>query len=185
MVSLTDDVLFGDTWERAELTPRDRSLATVAALVATGSSDQLPGHLARAKANGLTDTELKEIMIHLAFYAGWPKAMSALKRGKTSPRRLTVKPTARAGHPFNTITKVAQAAAIDPEPLRAERSARRTPALPPPQTSLPSAWLPRNARDPRLSGRLRHRAWLASRERLAARAERGTCRPLPDACAAS
>jgi 4-carboxymuconolactone decarboxylase len=78
MVSLTDDVLFGDIWERAELSPRDRSLITVAALIATGSTEQLPGHLARAKANGLTDAELKEVITHLAFYAGWPKAMSAL-----------------------------------------------------------------------------------------------------------
>ena len=80
--SLTDDVLFGDIWERAELSPRDRSLITVAALIATGSSDQLPGHLARAKANGLTDTELKEVITHLAFYAGWPRAMSALSVAK-------------------------------------------------------------------------------------------------------
>jgi len=77
MVSLTEDVLFGDIWERAELSPRDRSLITLAALIATGSTEQLPSHLARAQANGLTDTELKEIITHLAFYAGWPRAMSA------------------------------------------------------------------------------------------------------------
>ena len=77
MVSLTEDVLFGDIWERTELSPRDRSLITVAALVAAGSTDQLPGHLARARANGLSDTELKELITHLAFYAGWPRAMSA------------------------------------------------------------------------------------------------------------
>jgi 4-carboxymuconolactone decarboxylase len=82
MVSLTDDVLFGDIWERTELSPRDRSLITVAALVATGSTEQLPGHLARAQANGVTATELKEAITHLAFYAGWPKAMTALTIAK-------------------------------------------------------------------------------------------------------
>ena len=82
MVSLTEDVLFGDIWERNELSPRDRSLITVAALVATGSTEHLPGHLARAQANGLTDTELKEVITHLAFYAGWPNAMSAMAVAK-------------------------------------------------------------------------------------------------------
>jgi 4-carboxymuconolactone decarboxylase len=82
MVSLNDDVLFGDIWERPELSPRDRSLITVAALIATGSTEQLPGHLARAQANGLTDTELKEAITHLAFYAGWPRALSALTVAK-------------------------------------------------------------------------------------------------------
>lgn len=78
LVSLTDDVLFGDVWERKELSPRDRSLITVAALIAGGNSEQLSFHLNKAKENGLTETELKEIITHLAFYAGWPKAMSAL-----------------------------------------------------------------------------------------------------------
>jgi 4-carboxymuconolactone decarboxylase len=84
LVSLTDDVLFGDVWERSELSKRDRSLITVAALMAGGSTEQLPGHLARAIANGLTETELKEVIIHLAFYARWPRAMSAV----TVARRL-------------------------------------------------------------------------------------------------
>jgi len=82
MVSLTEDVLFGDIWRRTELSPRDRSLITLAALIATGSTDQLPGHLARAHANGLTDTELKKTITHLAFYAGWPRAMSAFAVAK-------------------------------------------------------------------------------------------------------
>jgi 4-carboxymuconolactone decarboxylase len=82
MVSLTDDVLFGDVWERAELAPRDRSLITVAALIANGNAEQLPGHLALARQNGLTETELKEVIIHLAFYAGWPRAMSAIAIAK-------------------------------------------------------------------------------------------------------
>jgi 4-carboxymuconolactone decarboxylase len=82
LVSLTTDVLFADIWERAELAPRDRSLITVAALIATGSTEQLPGHLARARANGVTRTELKEVITHLAFYAGWPRAMSAMAVAK-------------------------------------------------------------------------------------------------------
>jgi 4-carboxymuconolactone decarboxylase len=82
LVSLTDDVLFADVWERKELAPRDRSLITVAALIAGGNTEQLPGHLKRAKENGLTETELKEVITHLAFYAGWPRAMSAITVAK-------------------------------------------------------------------------------------------------------
>jgi 4-carboxymuconolactone decarboxylase len=84
LVSLTDDVLFGDVWEREELSKRDRSLATVAALVAGGNTEQLRNHLLRAKENGLTETELKEAIIHLAFYAGWPRAMSAIQVAKAA-----------------------------------------------------------------------------------------------------
>lgn len=82
LVELTDGVLFGDVWERPELSKRDRSLATVAALVAGGNTEQLRNHLIRAKENGLTETELKEVIIHLAFYAGWPRAMSAIQVAK-------------------------------------------------------------------------------------------------------
>ncbi|NQD87165.1 carboxymuconolactone decarboxylase family protein [Paenarthrobacter sp. CM16] len=82
LVDLTDGVLFGDIWEREELPPRDRSLITVASLITSGSTDQLRGHLARARTNGLTETELKEAIIHMAFYAGWPKAMSAITVAK-------------------------------------------------------------------------------------------------------
>lgn len=81
-MELTDDVLFGDVWAREELSPRDRSLITVAALIAGGNTEQLPGHLNRARANGLSDTELAEVIIHLAFYAGWPRAMSAVRVAK-------------------------------------------------------------------------------------------------------
>jgi len=84
LVSLTDDVLFGDVWERTELSKRDRSLITVAALVAGGNTEQLRNHLLRAKANGLSEAELKEVIIHLAFYAGWPRAMSAINVAKTA-----------------------------------------------------------------------------------------------------
>ena len=79
LAELTDDVLFADVWERAELSQRDRSLVTVAALIANGNTEQLTGHLKRAKDNGLTETELAEVIIHLAFYAGWPRAISAVK----------------------------------------------------------------------------------------------------------
>ena len=82
LVSLTDDVLFGDIWERTELSPRDRSLITVAALITAGNTEQLPGHLERARQNGLSKDELKEVIIHLAFYAGWPRAMSAVQVAK-------------------------------------------------------------------------------------------------------
>ena len=79
LAEITDDVLFGDVWERAQLAKQDRSLITVAALIANGNTEQLTGHLNRAKENGLSETELAEVIIHLAFYAGWPRAMSAVK----------------------------------------------------------------------------------------------------------
>ena len=86
LVSLTDDVLFGDVWERAELSKRDRSLITVAALITNGSIEQLRGHLARAKDNGLTEAELKEAIIHLAFYAGPVRCPpSPLRRRSSAP----------------------------------------------------------------------------------------------------
>ena len=78
LAELTDDVLFGDVWVRAELSPRDRSLVTVAALIANGNTEQLPSHLNLARANGLSEIELAEVMTHLAFYAGWPRAVSAI-----------------------------------------------------------------------------------------------------------
>ena len=77
LAELTDDVLFGDVWARPELGPRDRSLITCAALIANGNTEQLRGHLARGLDNGLTQSEIVEVITHLAFYAGWPRAMSA------------------------------------------------------------------------------------------------------------
>ncbi|MDX6585171.1 MAG: 4-carboxymuconolactone decarboxylase [Solirubrobacterales bacterium] len=82
LVSLTDDVLFGDVWARPELSPRDRSLITCAALITAGNTEQLRGHLSRAVDNGVTETELVETIVHLAFYAGWPRAMSAITVAK-------------------------------------------------------------------------------------------------------
>jgi 4-carboxymuconolactone decarboxylase len=79
LVHFTDDVLFGEVWARTgELSARDRSLVTVASLVTSGSPDQLVFHLDLAKRNGATEQELIEAITHLAFYAGWPKAMSAM-----------------------------------------------------------------------------------------------------------
>lgn len=78
LAELTDDVLFDDVWNRPGLAARDRSLITVAALVAGGDAEQLRFHLGRAKENGLTQSELVEAVTHLAFYTGWPKAMTAI-----------------------------------------------------------------------------------------------------------
>ena len=77
-VGFTDDVLFGQVWPRPQLSPRERSPITVAALTTGGNTDQLVYHLGLAKQNGATEDELKEAITHLAFYAGWPKAMSAM-----------------------------------------------------------------------------------------------------------
>ena len=79
---LTDDVLYGDVWERLQLSKRDRSLVTVSALIAMGRPDQLRSHLARARDNGVTQEELIETITHLAFYAGWPNAVSAINVAK-------------------------------------------------------------------------------------------------------
>lgn len=76
---LSDEVLFADIWERPQLSKRDRSLITVAALTALYRLEQLPFHLERALGNGLSREELAEVATHLAFYAGWPVAASALK----------------------------------------------------------------------------------------------------------
>jgi 4-carboxymuconolactone decarboxylase len=82
LVDLTDRVLFGEVWERPELSKRDRSLATVAALVALNRPDQLRFHLGRALENGVRKEELIEVITHLAFYSGWPNAMSAIMMAK-------------------------------------------------------------------------------------------------------
>ncbi|MGV9711488.1 carboxymuconolactone decarboxylase family protein [Gordonia sp. NPDC003424] len=77
LADLTDQVLFGDVWAREGLPPRDRSLITVAALITQYRPDQLRSHLNRALDNGVSREELSEIITHLAFYAGWPSAVSA------------------------------------------------------------------------------------------------------------
>lgn len=82
LVELTDQVLFDDVWERKELSKRDRSLITVAALIALNRPDQLRFHLNFAVQNGVKEGELIEVITHLAFYAGWPSAISAIMIAK-------------------------------------------------------------------------------------------------------
>lgn len=88
LAEISEDVLFGDIWERPELSKRDRSLITCAALVALGKTEQMDFHFPRALENGVTREELVELVTHLAFYAGWPNAMSAVTR----LRQLQAKP---------------------------------------------------------------------------------------------
>ncbi|BDH56516.1 carboxymuconolactone decarboxylase family protein [Tsukamurella sp. PLM1] len=82
LIGFTDDVLFGQVWERGNISPKERSLVTVACLVTSGNVDQLDYHLRRAQSNGATQDELVEAITHLAFYAGWPKAMAAMAAAK-------------------------------------------------------------------------------------------------------
>jgi len=77
MVHYTDRVLFDEVWEREGLSKRDRSLVTISALTALGKTDQLQFHLAFARQNGVSDDELKEALLHLAFYSGWPNGMGS------------------------------------------------------------------------------------------------------------
>jgi 4-carboxymuconolactone decarboxylase len=78
LAELSQQVLFGDIWQRPQLAPRDRSLITLAALATLGRTAQLPWHIGFARQNGVTDDEIAEAFTHLAFYAGWPAAVSAL-----------------------------------------------------------------------------------------------------------
>ena len=78
MAELTDNVLFGDIWERPGLAKRDRSLITVAALIALNRPEQLRSHIALARTNGVKEEEIVEAITQLAFYAGWPNAIAAI-----------------------------------------------------------------------------------------------------------
>jgi len=78
LAELTDDVLYGDIWERPQLSKRDRSLVTVAALIALNRPEQLRSHFIKARENGVTQDELIESITHLAFYCGWPNAVNAI-----------------------------------------------------------------------------------------------------------
>lgn len=78
MAELTDNVLFGDIWERPGLAKRDRSLITVAALIALNRPEQLRSHMALARTNGVKEEEIVEAITQLAFYAGWPNAIAAI-----------------------------------------------------------------------------------------------------------
>ena len=82
LADFSANVLFGDVWERPGLSKRDRSLITVATLIALYRTEQLPGHLRRALDNGVTKDEIGEIITHVAFYAGWPTAASATRIAK-------------------------------------------------------------------------------------------------------
>ena len=79
LIELTETLVYRDIWERPGLSKRDRSLITLAALTALYRPDQLKGHTERALGNGVTKEEIGELITHLAFYAGWPSAMSAAK----------------------------------------------------------------------------------------------------------
>ena len=92
LADFTDDVLFGQVWTRTELSPKERSLVTVAALTTSGNTGQLVYHLGLAKQNGASEPELIEAITHLAFYAGWPKAMSAMAVAKRVFRGESPKP---------------------------------------------------------------------------------------------
>jgi 4-carboxymuconolactone decarboxylase len=78
LAELTDNVLFGDVWARPGLSQRDRSLVTVSALIAMNRPDQLRSHIARARQNGVKEEEIVEAITQLAFYAGWPNAITAV-----------------------------------------------------------------------------------------------------------
>ncbi len=77
LAQLNEEVLFGDVWERSELSKRDRSLITIASLISQYRIGQLPGHIQRALDNGLTKEEIGEVITHMAFYSGWPTAAQA------------------------------------------------------------------------------------------------------------
>jgi 4-carboxymuconolactone decarboxylase len=82
LAQLSADVLFGDVWEQPDLSKRDRSLITVAALTALYRTDQLRGHIRRALDNGVTKEEIGAVITHMAFYAGWPTAANAVRVAK-------------------------------------------------------------------------------------------------------
>ena len=77
LAEISDKLIYGEVWERPQLSKRDRSLITVAALMAMGREAQLEGHISRALQNGVTKDEISEVITHLAFYSGWPTAMTA------------------------------------------------------------------------------------------------------------
>jgi 4-carboxymuconolactone decarboxylase len=78
LADITDNVLFGDVWKRPGLSPRDRSLVTISCLIANYRTNELPFHMKRAMENGVTREEIAETITHLAFYAGWPPASTAV-----------------------------------------------------------------------------------------------------------
>jgi 4-carboxymuconolactone decarboxylase len=82
MIEVTEQVIYGDVWERPGLSKRNRSLIVIASLISTYRPEQLRGHLARALDNGVTTDEIAEVITHLAFYSGWPSSMTAARIAK-------------------------------------------------------------------------------------------------------
>jgi 4-carboxymuconolactone decarboxylase len=82
MIEVTENLIYGDIWERPGLSKRDRSLVVLATLISTYRPEQLRGHLARALDNGVTKEEIAEVITHLAFYSGWPSSMTAARIAK-------------------------------------------------------------------------------------------------------
>jgi 4-carboxymuconolactone decarboxylase len=112
----TDDLLFGDVWLRDELKPRDRSIITVSALIASGRIAQVGGHVGRALDNGVTPSEIGEIITHLAFYSGWPNAISAVNATKEVFDKRGIEPVAaEAGQPLvlDPASEAVRAASVD------------------------------------------------------------------------
>ncbi|MBB4236926.1 (R)-mandelonitrile lyase [Rhizobium esperanzae] len=110
----TDDVLFGEFWMRKELSPRDRSLVTIATLVATGKSAQVGSHVRRALDNGVQPGEVGEVVTHLAFYSGWPNAISAvLEVEKVFDERKIAPVTASARIQLEAAAEAARGDAVD------------------------------------------------------------------------
>ena len=100
LAQLTNDILFADLWRRTDLSPRDRSLVTIAALAAGGDGDQLAFHIQRGLDNGLTEPQIIEAFTHLAFYAGWPKASAAVGiAGKVLAKKETAMSDIQITHP--------------------------------------------------------------------------------------
>lgn len=102
--SYTDSKLFGEVWKRPDLSPRDRSVITVAALIARNQTAVMPHHFDLALDSGVKPSELSEIILHLAFYSGWPNAMAAV----TSAKDIFYRERARRGRPSRTNTVSSQ-----------------------------------------------------------------------------
>ena len=117
LASYTDNVLFGDVWLRPDLSPRDRSIVTLSVLIATGRTAQMPGHLARGLDNGVRPTEVAGMVTQLAFYTGWPNAVSALNEvekvfaeRRIDPASLKTVPPATAPLPASDAARAASVA---------------------------------------------------------------------------
>jgi alkylhydroperoxidase/carboxymuconolactone decarboxylase family protein YurZ len=128
LAGYTDAVLFGEIWKRPALAARDRSIVTVAALITNGDAVQLGAHVLRALDNGVTPRELSEIITHLAFYAGWPKAVTAIGivKGVFEQRGIKPEEIAANGSPASALT---QDAAKDHDVINGSDARDAAPAL--------------------------------------------------------